>query len=101
MSVSVLGDDWTCSCGAAGINGEAALLRHSNVMHGPMQLYPLRPLDGEEPHASAGAVRGPIVPEGVYSRLVRAWARENGWPLLGDRGRMPQEAIDAYVRTHP
>lgn len=27
---------------------------------------------------------------------IRAWARVHGWPDLGDRGRIPQEAMDAY-----
>lgn len=27
---------------------------------------------------------------------VRAWARGNGWPDLGDRGRVPDEILKAY-----
>ena len=98
MSVRVIGDEWTCSCGAEGVNGEAGLLRHSNVMHGPRQLYPVHP--SEEPDVAPRGERGPVVPEGTDPRAVRAWARENGWPHLGDRGRMPQEAIDAYLKEH-
>ena len=32
---------------------------------------------------------------------IRAWAKLNGWPDLGDRGRVPQEAQDAYHAAHP
>lgn len=28
---------------------------------------------------------------------IRAWARANGWPDLGDRGRIPGEVRDAYA----
>ena len=31
-----------------------------------------------------------------HSSEVRAWARENGWPKLGDRGRIPTDAQAAY-----
>ncbi|MFI8237618.1 Lsr2 family protein [Streptomyces sp. NPDC085866] len=27
---------------------------------------------------------------------VRTWARENGWPDLSDRGRVPGEVLNAY-----
>lgn len=27
---------------------------------------------------------------------VRAWARDNGWPDLGSRGRVPDEILKAY-----
>jgi hypothetical protein len=30
------------------------------------------------------------------SSEVRAWARENGWPSLGDRGRLPANAQAAF-----
>lgn len=29
-------------------------------------------------------------------RMIREWARENGWPNLGDRGRIPAEAEQAF-----
>jgi hypothetical protein len=32
---------------------------------------------------------------------VRTWARANGWPTLGDRGRMPADALAAYRAAHP
>ena len=88
------GDDWACPCGAEGNGGRDALARHGRVLHGARQIIPLDARD--VPH-----VRGPVVPDDVDSHLVRAWARENGWPQLGDRGRMPQAAIDAYLEAHP
>lgn len=30
-----------------------------------------------------------------HTRAVRAWARENGWPI-SDRGRIPVEVVTAY-----
>lgn len=29
--------------------------------------------------------------------VLRAWAKANGWPDLGTRGRIPQEAKDSYA----
>lgn len=48
--------------------------------------------------------RATVVPAAVRRRdtpKIRAWARDNGWPDLGNRGRVPKEAVDAYDRTHP
>lgn len=42
-----------------------------------------------------------VVPRGVDSARVRTWARLNGWPTLGDRGRLPAAAIDAFLTAHP
>lgn len=42
-----------------------------------------------------------VVPRGVDSSQVRAWARLHGWPDLGTRGRLPAPAIDAYLTAHP
>jgi hypothetical protein len=36
----------------------------------------------------------------VYTATVRAWARDNGWPELGDRGRVPAEATAAFEAAH-
>jgi hypothetical protein len=36
----------------------------------------------------------------VYTATVRAWARDNGWPDLGDRGRVPAEATAAFEAAH-
>lgn len=30
------------------------------------------------------------------SAAVRAWARQNGWPSIGERGRIPEDAKTAY-----
>lgn len=34
------------------------------------------------------------------TREVREWARSNGWPDLGDRGRVPADVQTAYDATH-
>lgn len=44
---------------------------------------------------------GPVTPPGIRSCDVRFWARANGWPQIGENGRLPQAAIDAYVAAHP
>lgn len=31
---------------------------------------------------------------------IREWARKNGWDDLGDRGRVPAEAVAAYRRVN-
>lgn len=41
-----------------------------------------------------------VVPPGTDSRHVRAWARAHGWPNLGQRGRIPLDAITAYAQAH-
>lgn len=33
-------------------------------------------------------------------KAIRTWARQNGWPDLGERGRIPREAEDAYEAAH-
>lgn len=99
---TVNGDTWTCPCGAEGINGRPALSRHVTVLH-DTGLYPLHPV-ADTPEDRPDIIRpergrGSIVPEGINSKLVRSWARANGWPLLGDRGRLPQQAIDQYMQA--
>ena len=99
----VNGDTWTCPCGAEGINGRPALTRHVTVLHST-QLYPLHPVADTPEGLPTGSIRpgrgrGSVVPEGINPKLVRAWARGNGWPLLGDRGRLPQDAIDQYMQA--
>lgn len=105
---TVHGDQWACPCGAEGTGGLPALTRHAAVLHGPRQLNPLHPVLPADPDQSAAvapavltripAARGSVVPDGINSRHVRAWAKAHGWPLLGDRGRLPQDAIDEYVQ---
>jgi len=34
-------------------------------------------------------------------KTARKWAKENGWPNLGDRGRLPADALEAYKRAAP
>jgi hypothetical protein len=38
--------------------------------------------------------------DGPSAKEVRAWARENGWKDLGDRGRVPAEVREAYDAAH-
>lgn len=38
--------------------------------------------------------------ENSEGTAIRAWARSNGWPGLGDRGRIPGEATAAYRAAH-
>jgi hypothetical protein len=40
--------------------------------------------------------RGARRSSSTSSAEVRAWARENGWPKLGDRGRIPADVQAAY-----
>ena len=48
--------------------------------------------------AKVGRKRGRSARRASSTRTseVRAWARENGWPNLGDRGRIPSDAQAAY-----
>ncbi|MCZ0981794.1 Lsr2 family protein [Streptomyces diastatochromogenes] len=34
------------------------------------------------------------------SGTIRAWARSNGWPDLGNRGRVPAVVRDAFEKAH-
>ena len=34
------------------------------------------------------------------SRHQREWARANGWPELKDRGRVPNDVIEAWEQAH-
>ncbi|MDO7868561.1 histone-like nucleoid-structuring protein Lsr2 [Nocardioides jiangxiensis] len=34
------------------------------------------------------------------TREIREWARSNGWPDLGDRGRVPADVQQAYDAAH-
>ena len=33
-------------------------------------------------------------------KAIREWARQNGYPDLGDRGRIPQAIVSAYDAAH-
>ena len=33
-------------------------------------------------------------------RSIREWARDNGYPDLGNRGRIPQNIVDEYEAAH-
>lgn len=33
------------------------------------------------------------------ARLIRTWARGNGWPDLSEHGRLPDEILEAYGRA--
>lgn len=37
---------------------------------------------------------------GGNTKDVREWARSNGWPDLGDRGRVPADVQTAYDAAH-
>ena len=80
-------DPWACYCGATGLGGRPGHERHVDD----------HPAPKPEPVSAGTRVLGPVVPDGVDSRDVRAWAKANGWPQLGQRGRIPQDAIDAYM----
>ena len=45
---------------------------------------------------SKGASAGPVKRDPLELRAIRDWARANGWPNLGDKGRIPYEAENAY-----
>lgn len=79
-------DPWACDvCPESGLGGKAAKDAHIDAEH----------------IARPRRLPGPVVPPGIPARQVRAWAKANGWPGLGQRGRLPQDAIDAYVSSHP
>lgn len=41
-----------------------------------------------------------VAPAGLVPADVREWARENGWPDLGNTGRMRKDVLAAYVEAH-
>ena len=59
-----------------------------------------RSAGGDEGAGAAAA--GPARSSADRERLkaIRDWARENGHPNLGDRGRIPQAIVAAYDAAH-
>jgi hypothetical protein len=45
--------------------------------------------------ATPNANGAKVTTDREHTRAVRAWARENGWPI-SDRGRIPAEVLAAY-----
>ena len=81
-------DPWHCyQCGADGLGGRPAFDAHTDE-HAP------------KPQQAPTRKPGSVVPDGVDSSAVRAWARANSWPYLGQRGRLPQAAIDQYLEAN-
>jgi hypothetical protein len=54
--------------------------------------------DGGGPATTSSAPRSAADRERLKS--IREWARENGHPDLGDRGRIPQAIVAAYDAAH-
>jgi hypothetical protein len=48
-----------------------------------------------EPRASSGTTS-----DRERLRAIREWARDNGYPELGNRGRIPQHIVDEYEAAH-
>ena len=87
MSGWVSPDPWACDvCPAKGRGGRSGKDAHiiEHHMASPSNPKASKPAKG-------------VVPEGVDPAAVRAWAKENGWPNLGCRGRLPQQAIDNFM----
>lgn len=53
---------------------------------------------GNRPNVSRAGGTARRGPEQV--RAIREWARQNGWPNIADRGRIPGEVEDAYNAAH-
>jgi hypothetical protein len=54
----------------------------------------------EESAAGAGAAPARSSADRERLKAIRDWARENGHPNLGDRGRIPQAIVAAYDAAH-
>ena len=50
--------------------------------------------------AGAGAAPARSSADRERLKAIRDWARENGHPNLGDRGRIPQAIVAAYDAAH-
>lgn len=51
------------------------------------------------PTATPDTTTGRQLSDAAQRRDKRAWAKANGWPDLGDRGRLPAEAEAAYAEA--
>lgn len=40
-------------------------------------------------------------PDPSESLRIREWARENGWPNMANKGKIADEAREAYAKAHP
>lgn len=51
--------------------------------------------------ASASAKKAPPAKrDPSQTQAIRDWARENGWPDLGNRGRIPRQVEEAFEAAH-
>lgn len=58
-----------------------------------------RRVAGKRVARSGGRVAGKSTPRAQNrdsNAEIRAWARDNGWPDLGERGRISAEIVEAY-----
>ena len=54
----------------------------------------------KEEAAAGGAAPARSSADRERLKAIRDWARENGHPNLGDRGRIPQAIVAAYDAAH-
>ena len=59
-----------------------------------------RSASAEESGGGVGAAPGRSSADRERLKAIRDWARENGHPNLGDRGRIPQAIVAAYDAAH-
>jgi hypothetical protein len=55
---------------------------------------------GRKPAIARVATPHPAAARNPDSSAIRTWAKVNGWPKLGTRGRIPDEAIESYNKAH-
>jgi hypothetical protein len=62
---------------------------------------PRRSSGVEETSGAGGATQAPrSSADRERLKAIRDWARQNGYPELGDRGRIPQAIVAAYDAAH-
>jgi hypothetical protein len=59
-----------------------------------------RSASADEGAGAAGAAPARSSADRERLKAIRDWARENGHPNLGDRGRIPQAIVAAYDAAH-